>query len=407
MLINLKPLVRHREFRLLYFSQLISFFGSMITYVAIPYQVHQLTGSTFLVGLLGAVQLVPLVLCGLVGGTYADRWNRRRLILTCEVLLMAGALALALNSWSSSPSVILIFAITGFMQGINGFHRPSLEALTQKVVPRSDFPAVAALTSLRSTSGAILGPALGGLLVAHSAGFAYLIDMITFLWAFALVAWMRNTDFAPVAQEVSPVESFKEGLQFAVKKPELVGTYLVDIVAMTFAFPVAIYPELAEKWGGGTAAGFLYSSMSVGSLGVALLSGWAGRARRHGRMVILAAALWGLFIIGFGFSSSLWMAVFFLALAGAADMVSGLYRSTVWNEVIPNDKRGRLAGVEMISYMIGPLIGNLRIGLQAPLTGTRFAIVSGGAICVVACLSCIWLLPRFWSYRSAAVSSEL
>jgi MFS family permease len=375
----------------------------MITYVAIPYQVQELTQSVFLVGLLGAAQLVPLVLSGLVGGTYADRLDRRKLILTCEFLMCAGTMVLVLNSLRAHPSVALLFATTAFMQAVNGFHRPSLEAMTQRLVDKSDYAAVGALNSMQRTGGAILGPMLGGVLLASGgAAAAYLVDSVTFVWAFVLIAFLKKSDFIPSAAEASPLQSFRVGIRFAVSKPELLGSYFVDIVAMTFAFPVALFPALAQGWGGETAAGILYSSMSIGSLAVALFSGRFRHYRRHGAIITVAAAVWGVFIVGFGFASSLWVAVMFLALAGAADMVSGVYRSVLWNQVIPNEMRGRLAGVEMISYMIGPLLGNLRVGTQASFTGNEVAIVSGGALCTLACAACIWIFPKFWAYREAA-----
>lgn len=407
MLIDLSPLRQNREYRLLYFSQVVSYFGSMITYVAIPYQVHQITQSVFLVGLLGAVQLIPLVLSGLVGGTYADRLDRRRLILVCEFLMLLGTLVLAANAWSATPSVWLIFGVTAFMQAVNGFHRPSLEAITQKVISKGEYAAVGALNSFQRTGGAILGPMLGGVLLASGgAATAYLVDAATFLAAFTMIAMLRKSGFQPEAKSASPLESFREGMGFALSKPELLGSYFVDIVAMTFAFPVAIFPALAQEWGGERAAGMLFSAMSVGSLVVAFFSGWLNRFKRHGALVTLAATAWGVFIVGFGFAPSLPLALLMLALAGAADMVSGVYRSVLWNEVIPNEMRGRLAGVEMISYLVGPLIGNLRVGTQASFMGTRLAISSGGVLCVIGCLICIRAFPKFWAYRSTAAASD-
>lgn len=400
MLLDLGPLRRNREYRLLFLSQVISYLGSMITYVVIPYQVQELTRSVFLVGLLGAVQLVPLVLCGLVGGTYADRMDRRKLILTCEVLLLLSMVALALNAWLAQPNVVAIFVVTAFMQAVNGFHRPSLEAITQKVVAPADFPAVAALNSLPRQAGAIVGPLIGGvILAAGGATFAYLLDAATFLAAFVLIFLLHGSDFQPDRKEASPLESFREGLRFAWSRPELLGSYFVDIIAMTFAFPVAIFAALAQEWGGEKAAGFLFAGMSVGAMLIALFSGWLGKFKRQGAYVTIAAAVWGFCIIGFGLAPSLPVALLFLALAGAADMVSGVYRSTIWNNVIPNEMRGRLAGVEMISYMIGPLLGNLRVGTQASFVGIRPAVVSGGCICAVACVACVWLFPKFWRYR--------
>jgi MFS family permease len=203
------------------------------------------------------------------------------------------------------------------------------------------------------------------------------------------------------------MRSLAEGLRYALGRPELIGTYVVDMVAMTFAMPMALFPHMAEKWGGATAAGWLYASMPIGSLAITLISGSASRITRHGAAVVLAATVWGLAIIGLGFATTLAAAVACLALAGAADMVSGLYRSTIWNQTIPDRLRGRLAGVEMISYMTGPLLGNARSGAVASLTGDAVSIVSGGLLCAVCVLACIPLLPNFWRYRAkVAVAKE-
>jgi MFS family permease len=400
-LLDVTPLRRHREFRRLFTGQLVSTFGSMITYVAVPYQVYQLTGSSFWVGLLGTVQLVPLLLFGLWGGAYADAMDRRRLLIGAEVALAAASAALALNALQARPSVTLIFAVTAFMSAVGGFHRPALEAMTPRLVETAELPATAALTSLRSTAGAIAGPALGGLCIAaFGLASTYLVDVATFVVSLVALAGMRA--MPPPAAGASPgLRSIGEGLAFARSRPELIGTYLVDIVAMAFAMPMALFPAMSQPWGGARAAGWLYSAMSVGSLIATLFSGWTGRVRRHGAAVVLAAASWGVAIIGLGYAPNLAVAVLCLALAGGADMVSGLFRMTIWNETIPGHLRGRLAGVEMISYMSGPLLGNARAGWMAAAVSNRFSIVAGGGICVVAVLLCIPLLPAFWRHQRA------
>jgi MFS family permease len=401
-LINLTPLVQYRDFRLLFIGQMVSYLGSMISYVAVPYQVYELTKSSAIVGALGAVQLGPLLLFGLLGGSFADSLDRRRLLWVSEAVMCLGALGLAVNATLPEPSVAVIFALVALMQAATGFHRPAMDALTQKLVLPEHYAAVGALNAFRSSAGAIAGPALGGILIASvGAPAAFLIDFGTFLIAIICVLLMKSV---PTPEKLpSPgLESIAEGLRYAVKRPELVGTYVVDIVAMTFAFPTALFPALAEQWGGAKAAGILFSAMSIGSLFITLFSGWTSRVHRHGAAVIIAAALWGAAIVGFGLAPGLWLAVVFLALAGAADMVSGLFRSVIWNETIPNEMRGRLAGIEMISYMSGPLLGNFRAGTMAGFTSPAFSIVSGGALCVVGVVACAFVLPRFWGYRKAA-----
>lgn len=402
MLLNLSPLRRHRDYRLLFIGQLVSFIGSMITYVAIPYQLYELTRSSLLVGLLGTAQLVPLLIFGLLGGAVADAVDRRKLLLWSELGLAAASLVLLINARFAHPSVTIIFVAAAFSSTVNGFHRPALEAMTPRLVERDELTAVAALGSLRSGVGMVLGPALGGVVIARlGMTAAYGLDVVSFLVSLAALAAMRAMP-PPDHAQAAGLRSIAEGLRYARARPELIGTYVVDIVAMTFAMPLALVPALAERWGGAKAAGWLYSAMSAGSLITTVFSGWSGRVHRHGAAVIMAAAGWGVAIVAFGYASSLWLALICLALAGGADMVSGLFRGTIWNETIPSELRGRLAAVEMLSYMTGPLLGNARAGWMASVVSTRFSIVCGGVICVVAVLLCIPLLPAFWRYRSGA-----
>ncbi|WP_224362538.1 MFS transporter [Hyalangium versicolor] len=403
MLINLSPLRKYRDFRLLFLGQLVSFLGSMITYVAVPYQVYELTQSNLMVGLLGTVQLVPVLLFGLVGGSVADAMDRRKLLLSAEAFMSLGALGLTLNSLLPKPSLFVIFAISALMQTANGFHRPAMDAMVQKLVHVSDLAAVSALGSLRGSVGMVAGPAIGGLLIAAGgAKVAYLVDFGSFLFALVML-WMMRQMPPPEAAHAPGLESILQGLRYAVKRPELIGTYVVDIVAMTFAFPTALFPAMAKGWGGATAAGALFSAMSVGSLLLTALSGWTAQVRRRGAAVVIAAATWGAAVVAFGLAPNLPLALFFLGLAGAADTVSGLFRGVIWNETIPNEMRGRMSGIEMISYMTGPLIGNARAGWLATVTSTEFSITSGGVMCVVGVVLCGFLLPGFWHYRSDSV----
>lgn len=402
MFLNLDLLKQNPNFRLLFLGQIISFLGSMISYVAVPYQVYQISKSSLIVGALGTVQLVPVLVFGLIGGAYADRLDRRKLLIVSEGLMSVGVLGFFLNSLQAEPSLLGVFVLTAILQSINAFHRPAMEALTQAIVSSDQYPAAAALSSLRHSVGAIVGPALGGVLISTlGIEIAYLIDFATFLVAMICIFFMKVSSKPKLSSnEESPLKSIGESLQYAYRKPELMGTYIVDIVAMTFAFPTALFPAMAESWGGAKAAGILYSSMSIGSLVVALFSRWTEKVDRHGAAVIIAAAIWGLAIMGLGFATSLWVAVVFLALAGAADAVSAIFRSVIWNETIPNERRGKLAGIEMISYMSGPLLGNMRSGWMAGLFGVPMAVGLGGAFCVIGVIGSGFALPKFWLYRS-------
>jgi MFS family permease len=400
MLIPIAPLRDHRDFRLLYIGQLVSLLGSMMTYVALPYQLYELTHSSFAVGCLGAVQLVPLLLFALWGGAMADAMDRRTLLLGSELVLALSSLALVFNSLASHPSPLVLFVVSAVMSALNGFHRPALDAMTPRLVDREDLRAVAALNTIRGSGAAIAGPALAGFTIAAlGLPSTYALDVLSFVVSLGALSLMRSMPPAEGAGKPG-WKSIGEGLRYAISRSELIGTYIVDILAMIFAMPMALFPAIAVSLGGAKAAGSLYSAMPVGALGVTLFSGWTRSVDRHGAAVVISAAIWGLAIIALGFSSGLLGAVLCLATAGAADGVSGIFRSTIWNETIPSQLRGRLAGIEMISYMTGPLLGNVRAGWVASVTSNRVSILSGGVICVASVLLCIPLLPGFWRYRA-------
>jgi MFS family permease len=327
--------------------------------------------------------------------------NRRRLILICESILSLCVGLLLLNSLQAQPSVPAIFILVAIMQSVVGFHRPSMEALTQKMVEPRDYASVGALNSFRHSVSAISGPLLGGVLIAaFGLKGAFLFDFISFVGALVCVALMSRVP-DPEPSDKSPLADAKAGIKFALSKPELIGTYVIDIVAMIFAFPVALFPAMAEQWGGAQAAGILFSSMAIGSLIATLFSGWSSRVQHHGRVVVIAAALWGVFIIGAGFANTLWVAVACLIIAGGVDMVSALFRGIIWNHSVPNAMRGRLSGIEMISYMTGPLLGNARAGWVAAHSSVSLSLWSGGVICVLGVIITSLLLPKFWNYRAS------
>ena len=410
MLIDIGPLRHNTAFRRLFTSQFISGLGTMVSYVTVPWQLYQLTHSNAQVGLLGLVQLVPVVVCGLLGGAVADRVDRKRLLIGSEAVMALCLLGLLANALAAMPSVLAIYALVAVLQGASGFHRPALEALTQKLARPEEYAAVAALSSVRGTIGMVAGPALAGLLLARwGAVGAYLFDFATFIAAmFFLVRIPR----AAVALADVPtgrphlLADLMEGLRFAWARPALMGTYIVDIVAMAFAFPIALFPAMAAADGRTASVGWLLSAMSVGALAIGLFSGWTSRVTRHGRAVVLAAAVWALGIVLLGFAPSLMLALLCLAMAGAADMVSGVFRGTIWNQTIPNTLRGRLAGIEMISYLTGPLIGNARAGFMADAWGVSASIWVGGLVCLAGVITTGFILPSFWKYRGNSGDSR-
>jgi MFS family permease len=397
--IDLTPLRVSRDLRLLLTSQTISFFGSMMSFVVLPVQMYQLTRSSLAVGLLGVAECVPLVLMGLVGGALADFFDRRRLILTSESLLALCSATLVLNSQASKPRVWILYACATALAALGGLKRPSLQAMFPRLASAELMPAVAALNSLGGTFGNILGPITGGLVAASvGAVWAYSANLTTFLLSLAALVMLRASPPPPNAAPPG-LRTIAEGLRYAKSRPELIGTYLVDINAMFFGMPMALFPAMAAGFGQAS-VGLLYAAPAAGALLATLTSGWMPRVQRHGLAVTVAAGLWGVAIIGLGFSGHLWLALLCLLLAGVADGVSGLFRMTIWNQTIPDHLRGRLAGIEMISYMIGPLLGNAESGLVASLVGIQASVVSGGVLCVAGTVALAAALPAFLSYTA-------
>ncbi|MCL9685697.1 MFS transporter [Legionella maioricensis] len=400
-LLDISLLKKNRDFRLLFLGQFISFIGTMITSVALPYQIYQLTQSTLMVGLLSLVQLLPLLVTALVGGVFADRYNRSALLIISESLLAVGCLFLAVNSHSSHPSFIMIFVIASFMSAITGLHRPAFDSITQQIVQPSDYKNVGALSSFKFSFCMIIGPSIAGLIIAqYGIIVTYCIDLLTFLISLINLALMHTIPKPILKEHPSVLSSLKEGVSFAFSRQELIGSYFVDFIAMIFAMPNALLPAMAQHFGGVKTLGLLYSAPAVGILIISFVSGWTAKITHDGKAIAIAAALWGLSIIGFGLSHSLWLALFFLALSGAFDGISGIFRSHLWNNTIPSEFRGRLAGIEMISYLSGPKLGDTRAGLIAASMGLTTALVSGGILCIIGVSLCCCALPKFWSYRS-------
>ena len=390
--------LRHRDFRLLFAGQSVTYLGSMITYVAVPYQVFQLTRSPLVVGLLSLAELGPLLLTALVGGALADSVDRRAMVRVTEAGLTLTSAGLAANALLPHPRVWVLFCAAALMAGLDGLQRPSLEALVPRLVSRDELPGASALQSLRGNAGQLAGPAIGGLLIA-GAGLpaAYLVDMASFAGSLLALALLRAVPPPPEAGRAS-LRGIVEGLRYARSRPDLLGTYVVDIVAMLFGMPMALFPAIAARLGGARTLGLLYAAPAAGALLISAASGWIDRVHRHGVAILLAAAAWGAAIVGFGLARSLWLVLAMLAAAGAADMVSGMFRTTMWNQTIPDELRGRLAGIEMVSYVTGPLLGNVEAGLLAAAVGVPASVVSGGLLCVAGVAVVALALPAFRAY---------
>jgi len=384
--LDLRPWRTSRDYRLLWSSGAVSVLGSFITYVTVPLQIKELTGSYLAVGAMGLVELVPMIVFGLYGGALADAVDRGRIVLLAEAGLALMSLLLLANSLLPHPMLWLMYVVVALAAALDGLQRPSLDALLPRIVPRDQLTAAIALSSMRFSVGAIVGPAIGGLIAAtFGVSIAYTCDLVSFAIALSLLAQLKAVP-PPSDADKPSLRGILEGLRYAGSRPELLGTYLVDIAAMILAMPNALFPFLADEIGAPWALGLMYAATSVGALAVTLTSGWTSKMHRHGLLVAVAAGAWGLAMAGAGWSKPVWLVLFFLVLAGAADCVSVLFRSTMWNQTIPDHLRGRLAGIELLSYTTGPQLSQIRAGGMASLLGVRPAIWTGGLACVVAVL---------------------
>jgi MFS family permease len=407
--VDVGPLRRHREFRLLFVGQAVTYLGGMITYVAIPYQVYQLTGSSLVVGMLGLVEFACMLSMAFLGGALADSVDRRRMVQLTELALLLTSGLLLGNALLPHPSIAVLFVAAGLATLFDSLQRPSLDALLPRLVPREDVLAAGALSSMRSTVGMIGGPAVGGLLITlFGLASTYAVDIGTFAFSLVILARMKAVPPPPDAERPS-LRGVAEGVRYARRQPQLMGTYLVDLNAMFFGMPHALFPALAVSYGGAGVLGLLYAAPAVGSFLATLTSGWTSRIHRQGLAVLWAAGGWGVAITLFGVAGPLPLALLFLALAGAADMVSGIFRSAIWNTTIPDHLRGRLAGIELISYASGPTLGNVEAGAVASLTSPRMSVGLGGVLCVAGTAVLALALPAFRRYDDrdprAAVSA--
>jgi MFS family permease len=409
---DIAPLRISRDFRLVFASRTVALFGSQATEVALLVQARQLTGSAVAVGLLGAVELVPLVVFGLYGGALADRLDRRRLICWCEAGLGGAAGLLVINASLPRPAVWPLYLIAAVIMALAALQRPSLEASVPRVVRRDQLTAAAALMSLSANASVIVGTTLGGLLatwpgpqavyVLDVAGFAVSLGFLRRLGPLPAPAPPDGTGPPPAG-----LGGLLSGLRYARGRPELIGSYLADLAAMTFAYPNALFPFMAAELHAPWAVGLMFAAPSAGALAASATSGWTGRVHRHGRAIALAAAGWGLAITGFGLAPDIGAALALLVLAGGADMLSGIFRGALWNTTIPDSLRGRLAGVELLSYGLGPSAGQIRAGAVASVTTPRFSLCSGGLLCTGAVAVVCAALPGFVRYSARSASSTV
>ena len=393
------PLRTSRDFRLLFLAGTVFYLGAMVSYVAVPYQVYTLTGSNFAVGAIGLVELVPLVVFGLYGGALADHVDRRKLLIGSGLAQAAFTGVLALNAFRDRPSVEVVFVVAALLVSSSSLQRPSREALLPRTVAHDQLTTANALSGFGMQVGLLVGPAVGGLLVAYvGVGWCFVVDIAGLLVATTLYVGMRPY---PHRSETTPpsLAGIADGIRYAARRRDLLGTYLVDIAAMLLAMPVVLFPALAEEvFDRPELLGPLYSAETVGAMLATATSGWTSRVHSHGRAIVIGAAAYGGCVALAGIMPNLWLVAIFLALSGTADMISAVFRQTVWSQTIPESMRGRLAGIEMLSYSLGPLGGQVRAGVTADLWSVRGAITSGGLACVAGVALTAGWLRDFWAY---------
>jgi MFS family permease len=399
-LLDITPLTTSKPFRRLVIGDAISMIGVQVTAVAVPLQVYAQTKSAAAVGLVGLVGLVPLVVLGLYGGAVADAVDRRRLVLLTTTVQACLSTALAVQALAGLHSTWLLYVIVAVQSGLFAIESPARGAIIPRLLPKEQLPQANALRMTEFNLGLFAGPLVAGVLVSVSGfGTAYLVDAFSFaasFWAISLLP--------PMAPEgggrPAGLASVLEGLRFLATRQVLYMTFVVDIIAMVFGMPRALFPSLADHTfhGGPTQAGAMFSAMALGALVGAAFGGWFGRVHRQGLAVVVAILGWGVCIVGFGLTRHLWLALVLLAGAGAADMISAVFRSAILQSAAPDAMRGRLGGVFIVVVAGGPRLGDGRSGGMASLWGLEASVVVGGLLVIGLTLLAALLVPRFLAY---------
>lgn len=399
--VDIAPLKKYPDLRYLFISGLITRFGSALTLVALPFQIKELTNSYIAVGAMGAVEIVPLIIFALYGGVLADTVDRKKMVWVCEAIALCISAALFGNALLHKPHLILLYFVAAAFAATDGLQSPSLGAILPRLVSHEDLPAAQSLMSLRWQVSAVIGPAVAGIIIS-TAGVktAYFIDVATYVVSVILI--LRIRPIPPLENAVDKsIAAMFSGLKYAASRKDLLGTYIVDLCAMFFAMPNALFPFWADSIHSRWALGFFYTAGTIGSLIVTATSGWLKTFTKNGWAITLAAIGWGGCIALAGVTNSLWAILLFLGLAGASDQVSALCRGNIWNQSIPDEYRGRLAGLELLSYSVGPLGGQLRAGTVAAISTLRTSVISGGLICIAGVTFAAAKLSDFRNYDSS------
>lgn len=400
--LDISPLRDSPAYRALWLGQIVSLMGTNMRYVAVPWQIFGLTGSTVAVGLIGLAEVIPLIIVSIFSGALADAVDRRRLLVWTQIGLMATAGALAAISLWDRPSIGWIYALTAMASTLNAIDRPARSAMVPNLVAPGKISAAMALRQVVFQVTQIVGPLVAGVMIAAlHISWVYAIDAVTFLAALAALRWVPPD--RPVRATSTPLEAVREGLRFSVRTPLILSIFLIDLVAMVFGMPRAVFPELASDVFdlGAGGVGLLYASLSVGALAGALTSGWVERVSRQGLAVLVAVATWGAAITLAGLSLwSLPLTLALFAIAGAADVVSAVFRGTMLIESTPEVLRGRVLAVQIMVVTGGPRLGDVEAGLAAGVVGAPGSIVLGGAACILGMIAVAGAFPSLRSYRA-------
>jgi len=399
--LDTRPLRDSRDFRNLWIGQALSTTGTMIASVAVPFQMYQLTHSTFAVGMLGLAALVPLLVVPLVGGAIADASDRRAVLIRTEIGLSAVAALFLANAALPHPQVWALFALEALYTAVYSLGRPAMSSLTPRLVADDQIAAASALQNVYWSLASVAGPAVGGILIATvGVPATFGIDLLTY--SASLVALWALPRIPPAEDAIRlSVAAILEGFRYLRGRQALMGVFGIDTIAMVFGMPTALFPAFAADLGGGASTvGYLYAAPYAGAFLGTLVSGWTTHMRRQGLGVTIAAGAWGLAIAAVGLAQSLWLVLAMLAVAGGADFFSAVLRETMLMRATPDAMRGRIVGIEFAQVAGAPNLGNIEAGVVASLTSVRTSIVSGGAICVVGCILCAIALPKFLHYDS-------
>lgn len=400
MLADVRPLRESAEYRRLWLAGALSGMGTRMTGVAVPVQVYTLTHSSLAVGLLGVPLAVPLIGVGLLGGFLIDRVDRRTLVLITTALLAAVSLALAAQAFVNLRQVWLLYALIAIQSSVTAIDQPARRTFLPRLLPPERIRAANALYFLSFHVSTVVGPLVAGALIAYARfQTIYLIDAASFI--IALYAIFRLRPMRPEGGQAVPgIQAVLGGLRFVRHHPVLSILLLADLNATVFGMPLALFPAIAvTRFGGLQNVGFLYAGPAIGGFVAAAFSGPLEHVRRQGLVVLIAIGVWGAAIAGFGFSRVLWLAILMLAIAGAADTVNGVFRTTILLVSTPDALQGRVSGVGFVVGAGGPRLGDIEAGAVATLTSPVISAVSGGLACVAGVLLIGLLAPSLARYR--------